>query len=82
MVREGAAMEDELVRQFKHLDSNRDGFLNRKELEAGMRECKIAIPSEKDVDDLFSGIDTDKNGVISQEEFVAFGKKRVEEIRE
>lgn len=46
MVREGAAMEDELVRQFKHLDSNRDGFLNRKELEAGMRECKIAIPSE------------------------------------
>jgi len=29
MVREGAAVEDELVRHFKRLDRNHDGFLNR-----------------------------------------------------
>ena len=46
MVREGAAVEDELVRHFKRIDCNRDGFLNRKELAAGMVASGIALPSE------------------------------------
>ena len=46
MVREGAAVEDELARHFKRIDRNSDGFLNRKELAAGMVAAGIALPSE------------------------------------
>lgn len=37
---------------------------------------------QKDVSAMFNQIDTDKSGFISQEEFVAFGKMRIGEIRE
>ena len=46
MVREGAVVEDELIKQFKTLDSNRNGFVDRRELAEGMRRCKLALPRE------------------------------------
>ena len=60
---------------FDGVDADASGFIDNKELATLMngmaKELGIPAPSQADIDDSFKGMDTDKNGKISLEEFKA-----------
>ena len=52
---------------FKKLDKNNDGYITLKELKSGMK----GIPNLEEVSRILNSIDTDKNGAINYNEFIA-----------
>lgn len=55
------------MESFKNLDKNKDGYITMLELKEGMKNHY----SEKDIEMVLKGVDTDKNGAINYTEFIA-----------
>lgn len=59
-----------IIKHFKAMDENNDGFLDKKELKDGFEKMG-KLYNDKEIDKLFEEIDLDGNGVISYSEFLA-----------
>lgn len=62
------ATERELLSLFQSIDRDRNGKLDKSELQAAFRTAGLAVPSSK-LDQFFSEVDTDHDGVISFDEW-------------
>ncbi|KAL8940447.1 MAG: hypothetical protein Q9216_002817 [Gyalolechia sp. 2 TL-2023] len=63
--------ENELLKLFKSIDRNQNGQLDKSELKSAFARAGLTIPSSK-LDQFFSEVDTNKDGVISFEEWRDF----------
>lgn len=74
--RDGNITREEWNRYFADKDENRDGILSKEEVEVGIREAPRVGPFPPDpaVDALFTKLDQDKDGMITQAEWT--GSKR------
>ena len=61
--------DDQLYKAFQYFDKDNSGFITTDELEAAMREYGIA--DENCIKDILMEVDTDNDGRINFEEFVA-----------
>ncbi len=66
-----AAMRGQMGNPFKEIDSNGDGSLDSTEIASFADKISEVTGQSVDADQLFSELDTDENGLISQEEFDA-----------
>lgn len=63
-------MDSEIQKEidlFRALDKNKDGYITMLELKAAMKQHH----SEKEIEEILRGCDTDKNGAINYSEFIA-----------
>lgn len=60
--------ENELLKLFKSIDRNHNGQLDKSELKSAFARAGLTIPSSK-LDQFFAEVDTNKDGVISFEEW-------------
>jgi Ca2+-binding EF-hand superfamily protein len=60
-------LKDKLMEAFKEIDSNRDGMIQKEELDKILIEFGL---SRKEADDLFKLVDVNSDGKISVEEFL------------
>lgn len=60
--------EKELLKLFKSIDRDHNGQLDKNELKSAFARAGLAIPNSK-LDQFFSEVDTNKDGVISFEEW-------------
>lgn len=65
---------------FRRMDTNGDGKLSISELKAALEELRVPT-SREDVDQLYRDMDLNRDGSVSQEEFVAFAKRRRRVLR-
>ncbi|KAL9027791.1 MAG: hypothetical protein Q9196_003739 [Gyalolechia fulgens] len=63
--------ENELLKLFKSIDRNHNGQLDKSELKSAFARAGLVIPSSK-LDQFFSEVDTNNDGVISFEEWRDF----------
>ncbi|KAF2460951.1 calcium dependent mitochondrial carrier protein [Lineolata rhizophorae] len=63
--------ERELWSLFRSIDHNGDGKLSKSELREGFRRAGLAVPNSK-LDHFFAEVDTNRDGVISYEEWRDF----------
>ncbi|KAL8722133.1 MAG: hypothetical protein Q9225_001326 [Loekoesia sp. 1 TL-2023] len=63
--------EKELLKLFKSIDHDHNGQLDKHELKSAFARAGLAIPNSK-LDQFFSEVDTNKDGVISFEEWRDF----------
>jgi len=63
---------DNLVGEFKKIDTSGDGYVQESELKEFALSGKFGELSEKDFKQMFAAIDTDSSGVIDFIEFVTF----------
>ena len=61
--------------RFKRLDSDRSGGVDRKELKAALTSQKLPC-SDKDIESFFAKADTNKDGLVSEAEFIWFVQKQ------
>lgn len=58
---------------FAQIDTDKNGFIDRRELEALMKkvaqDCRIPIPNSSDVEDAMKAMDTNGDGQLSFDEF-------------
>ena len=65
------AMAQMKEKMFTKLDGNSDGSLDRAEMESFAEELSQKTGQEVSVDEFVSSLDTDGDGVVSQDEFMA-----------
>lgn len=66
-----AAKKQEILHQFRTLDKNDDGKLDFNELKGLLSKGKKGL-TDKECRVLFDAVDTDRNGTVDVEEFLAF----------
>merc|ERR1719159_1746637 len=71
-----------IVQTFKKFDQNGDGMISREELKRILGAISGNEFSDSAVDDLLQASDTNKDGFISYEEFVAWVTKDLQETKE
>ena len=60
--------ENELLKLFKSIDRDHNGQLDKSELKSAFTRAGLVIPNSK-LDQFFSEVDSNKDGVISFEEW-------------
>ncbi|XP_057516082.1 calcium-dependent protein kinase 29 isoform X2 [Amaranthus tricolor] len=65
--------EENLCKTFQYFDVDKSGFITRDELRQAM--TKYGMGDEATIDEILDDVDTDKDGRINYEEFVAMMKK-------
>ncbi|GLU05881.1 hypothetical protein SLE2022_229560 [Rubroshorea leprosula] len=65
--------EDHLYTAFQYFDKDNSGYITREELEHGLKEYNMG--DEKTIKEIIAEVDTDKDGKINYEEFVAMMRK-------
>ena len=68
-----AAQKAKIHEEFKKLDSDNTGFLDKNEVKRALKECYDSMDlrlSDADVDHLIKSVDKNNDGKISIEEFV------------
>merc|ERR1711935_304685 len=69
---QGGLTMDDLVGEFKKIDTSDDGFVQKSELKKYVQTGKFGEFSEKDLERMFKIIDEDGSGEIDFIEFVTF----------
>jgi solute carrier family 25 phosphate transporter 23/24/25/41 len=62
------AAEKQLFNLFKSIDRDRDGKLDKEELQAAFHKAGLAVPNRR-LDGFFNNIDHNHDGYISYEEW-------------
>ncbi|WVZ10921.1 hypothetical protein V8G54_015451 [Vigna mungo] len=65
--------EDHLYKAFEYFDNDRSGYITMEELESALK--KYNMGDEKTIKEIISEVDTDNDGRINYEEFVAMMRK-------
>ncbi|KAK8615284.1 hypothetical protein V6N13_069061 [Hibiscus sabdariffa] len=65
--------EDHLYRAFQHFDKDNSGYITTEELEQGLREH--GMHDGKEIKEIISEVDSDNDGRINYDEFVAMMRK-------
>ncbi|KAI6688400.1 hypothetical protein NL676_025228 [Syzygium grande] len=65
--------EDNLLKAFQHFDKDSSGFITRDELRHAM--AQYGMGDEGTIDEIIEDVDTDKDGNINYEEFVAMMRR-------
>ncbi|KAI3702985.1 hypothetical protein L6452_28739 [Arctium lappa] len=60
--------KEHLVKAFQHFDKDKNGIISKEELKLALEEYKLG---KETIEDIVSEVDTNKDGVISFEEFCA-----------
>lgn len=60
--------EKELRQLFQSIDYNHDGKISKDELRSALRTAGLAVPNSS-LDNFFTEVDTNRDGVISFEEW-------------
>ena len=72
---------DNARRLFNQLDVNRDGQLSRSEIQQSLRLMKLPF-TDSYVDELMSKVDTDKNNLVSYDEFETYVTTKLKELHD
>ncbi|KAB1203614.1 Calcium-dependent protein kinase 29 [Morella rubra] len=70
--------DENLYKAFRHFDQDDSGFITRDELRQAMTQ--YGMGDEATIDEVIKDVDTDKDGRINYDEFVAMMKKGTHEI--
>ncbi|KAF8022664.1 hypothetical protein BT93_F0242 [Corymbia citriodora subsp. variegata] len=65
--------EDDLLKAFQYFDKDNSGFITRDEL--GVAMTQYGMGDEATIDEIIEDVDTDKDGRINYEEFVAMMRR-------
>uniref|UniRef100_M0ZZD4 EF-hand domain-containing protein n=2 Tax=Solanum TaxID=4107 RepID=M0ZZD4_SOLTU len=65
--------EEHLYTAFQYFDKDHSGYISREELEQALRE--FGMDDENDLREIINEVDTDHDGRINYDEFVAMMKK-------
>ncbi|KAJ3689966.1 hypothetical protein LUZ61_019130 [Rhynchospora tenuis] len=68
MHRQKLEKEENLRKAFDYFDKDRNGYITRDELREGM--IKYGIRDEATISEVLDDVDTDKDGIITLEEFI------------
>ncbi|XP_010541306.1 PREDICTED: calcium-dependent protein kinase 3 [Tarenaya hassleriana] len=67
--------EDHLYTAFQYFDKDNSGYITMEELEQAMKKYNVGGDEKKSIKEIIAEVDTDHDGRINYEEFVAMMKK-------
>jgi hypothetical protein len=68
----GGLDADAILKEFKHVDKDKGGTINKEELQVWLKDGKLGEISESDFNVMWVALDVDGNGSIDFAEFCAF----------